>query len=310
VEFDDKRFLVVGGAGFVGSHVVHLLAREPVREIVVFDKTLRRENIASAVASGKVKTCEGDVAQADAVARVMQGIDGLFHLAALPINACVKMPRSCFDINVVGTFNVLEAAQKAGVKKLVFSSASAVYGDTNELMDENHPLNTRTLYGSAKVVGEYFLRAFREMYGLDYVVLRYMNVYGPGQQGGVVMSALNRIQQNLPPVIYGDGSQSFDFVHVRDVAQANLLAMQKNIAGEVFNVGSGTEVSVRDIVALLLELSGSSLQPHFEPTAQVLMQRRVGSSEKARRLLGFAPKIDLRAGLVEVINASDRGISG
>jgi len=305
VEISNKRLLVIGGAGFVGSHLVNLLAREPVREVIVFDKVIRREHMVAALASGKVKSCEGDVARLDQVAPVMEGIDGVFHLAALPINACVKMPRLCIDINVVGTFNVLEAAQKAGVQKIVFSSASAVYGDTNELMDENHPLNARSLYGAAKIAGEYFLRAFRGMYGLNYVVLRYMNVYGPRQEGGVVMSVLNRIRQNLPPVVHGDGSQSFDFVHVADVAQANLLAMQSGISEDVFNIGSGAEASIKEIVSLILELSGSSLQPVFEPAGEVLMQRRVGSSEKAKRLLGFAPKFDLRTGLAEVVNSLD-----
>lgn len=307
MELSEKHFVIFGGAGFIGSHVVSLLAREPVERIVVFDKVVRRENLAPALASGKVKVVEGDVTQIEQVASVVGGVDGIFHLAALPINACVQMPRRCVEINVVGTFNILEAAQKAGVKKIVFSSASSVYGDTDEMMDESHPLNARSLYGASKIAGEYFLRAFHEMHGLDYVVFRYMNVYGPSQQGGVVMAVLRRIQEDLPPVIYGDGSQSFDFVHVGDIARANILAMQSDITDEVFNIGSGTEASIKEVVSILLGLTGSSLKPAFEPGGQVLMQRRVGSSAKAERLLGYKPVVDLHEGLKSVVRSLGLG---
>jgi len=184
MEITGKRLAIFGGAGFIGSHVANLVARESVKEVLICDKVIRKENIAPALATGKVRVMEVDVTQADQVSRLMEGVDGVFHLVALPIAACEKMPRSCIEINVLGTFNVLEAAQSAGIQKIVFSSASSVYGNTNELMDEGHPLNARTLYGASKIAGEYFLRAFHDKYGLDYVVLRYMNVYGPNQEGG------------------------------------------------------------------------------------------------------------------------------
>lgn len=303
MEIRDRCFVIFGGAGFIGSHLADLLSRQAVKGITVFDKRVTKQIIACGLETGKVEVVEGDVTHVDQVAAVMNGADGVFHLAALPINSCAHMPRLCVDVNVLGTFNVLEAAQKAGVKKIVFSSASSVYGDTNELMDERHPLNARTLYGASKIAGEYFLRSFYEMYGLDYIVLRYMNVYGPYQEGGVVMSVLKRIQQGLPPIIYGDGSQSFDFVDVTDVARANISAMESDITDEIFNVGSGREVGVKEIVSLLLELTGSPLKPVFEPAEKVLMQRRVGSNEKARRLLKFESQVDLREGLRRVVNS-------
>ena len=170
-------------------------------------------------------------------------------------------------------------------------------------MDEGHPLNARTLYGASKIAGEYFLRAFHDKYGLDYVVLRYMNVYGPNQEGGVIMSVLKRIRQGLPPVIYGDGSQSFDFVEVIDVARANLLAMQSEVTDETFNIGSGTEVTIKEIVSHLLELTGTSLEPVLEPAEGVLMHRRVGNSERAKQKLGFYPTIGLREGLRRVVTS-------
>lgn len=303
MEIRGKRFLTIGGAGFIGSHLVNLLGRESPKEIIVFDKLIRNENLAPALSTGKVRIVEGNVTEVKQVAAVMDGVDGVFHLVALPINACEKMPRSCIEINVLGTFNVLEAAHRAGTQKIIFSSASSVYGNTNELMDEGHPLNARTLYGASKIAGEYFLRAFHEKYGLDYVVLRYMNVYGPNQEGGVVMSVLRRIRQGLPPVIYGDGSQSFDFVDVTDVARANLLAMQSEITDETFNIGSGTEVTIKEIVSHLLELTGTSLKPVLEPAGGILMHRRVGNSERAKQKLGFQPHVGLREGLLRVVTS-------
>jgi UDP-glucose 4-epimerase len=303
MEITGKRLAIFGGAGFIGSHVANLAARESVKEVLICDKMIRKENIAPALATGKVRVMEVDVTQADQVNRLMEGVDGVFHLVALPITACEKMPRSCIEINVLGTFNVLEAAQSAGIQKIVFSSASSVYGNTDELMDEGHPLNARTLYGASKIAGEYFLRAFYDKYGLAYVVLRYMNVYGPNQEGGVIMSVLNRIRQGLPPVIYGDGSQSFDFIDVTDVARANLLAMQSGVTDETFNIGSGTEVTIKEIVSSLLEVTGINLEPVLEPAEGVLMHRRVGNSERAKQKLGFRPTVGLREGLRRVVTS-------
>jgi UDP-glucose 4-epimerase len=229
------------------------------------------------------------------------GVDGVFHLAVLPIGPSEGEPRLALEVNVVGTFNVVEAAQEAGARKIVFSSASSVYGDTNETMDESHPLDARSMYGASKIAGEYFLRAFRERHGLDYVTLRYMNVYGPRQDGGLIVSVLRRIEAGEPPVIQGDGSQSFDFVHVADVARLNVAAMESEVGGEAFNVGSGGEASVREIVDLLLELTGSELEPEYDREATVLMTRRVGSNERAVEAFGWQPALDLETGLAEVI---------
>jgi UDP-glucose 4-epimerase len=199
---------------------------------------------------------------------------------------------------------VLEAAHEAGVEKVVFSSASSVYGDTLETMDESHPLEARSLYGATKIAGEYFLRAFRELYGLDYVILRYMNVYGPRQDGGLVINVLRRIRSGEAPTIMGDGSQSFDFVHVADVAGANIAAMASDVSGEAFNVGSGGEVTVRQIVDRLLVLSGSDLKPDVRADAKVPMTRRVGTNTRARDQLGWQPAHDLETGLKDVIEAA------
>jgi UDP-glucose 4-epimerase len=301
VPIEGSRFLVTGGSGFVGSHVVDELVAGGAKEVVVFDKIVRGENLEHAARVGSVRVVEGDVTDREALAEAAAGVDGAFHLAVLPIGPSEADPRLALDVNVVGTFNVFEAAQEAGARKVVYSSASSVYGDTNETMDESHPLEARSMYGASKIAGEYFLRAFREIHGLDYVTLRYMNVYGPRQEGGLIVNVLRRIESGQPPVIQGDGSASFDFVHVADVARLNVSAMASDVSGEAFNVGSGGEASVREVVEKLIQLTGSELEPEYDLEAKVLMARRVGKNEKAVQALGWTPERDLDAGLAEVI---------
>lgn len=297
----NQKFLVTGGSGFIGSHIVDLLLAEGASEVIVFDKLVRNSNLIDSLSSGRVRIEQGDITDVACLEKIMQGIDGVFHLAVLPIGPCVNNPRACVDINIVGTFNVIESAHKAGVKKIIFSSASSVYGDTLETMDETHPLNAKSIYGGSKIAGEYLFRAFYDMYKLNYVILRYMNVYGPRQEGGLISNVLGRIRQNLPPTIVGDGSASFDFIHVKDVAKANIAAMKSEITDEVFNVGSGTEASVKQIVELLLLNSGSSLKPEYKTDQKVLMFRRVGSNNKLVKKMNWKPTISLADGLKDLI---------
>lgn len=304
MQIDGKTFLVTGGSGFIGSHVVDKLLEAGAGEVVVVDKQVQRENLADAEDTARLRVVEGDVTDADVLDSLLEGVDGVFHMAVLPLGPCDQSPRDCLEVNVVGSFNVFDAARRAGIEKVVFSSASSVYGDTNETMDESHPLGARTMYGASKVAGEYFLRAFGDLHGLDYVILRYMNVYGPRQGGGLVINVLKRIQSGEAPTIMGDGSQSFDFVHVADVASANVAAMASEVSGAEFNVGGGNEVTVREIVERLIDLSGSELEPQIDASARVPMTRRVGSSEKAIRELGWKPAFDLDRGLADVIARS------
>jgi len=197
---------------------------------------------------------------------------------------------------------VFEAAQHAGVKKVVFSSASSVYGDTDDTMDETHPLGARTMYGATKIAGEYFLRSFNDQFGLPYVTLRYMNVYGPRQAGGLVMAVARRVLSGQAPSITGDGSQSFDFVHVADVADANIAAMTADVSGEEFNVGSGTEASAREIAERLIEIIGAPVEVQYQPDVRVLMKRRVGSNKKAKDLLGWEASVPLEEGLRDTVD--------
>lgn len=303
MRLDGKRFLVTGGTGFIGSFVVDALVEADAAEVVCLDAQPRADHVEAAGARGNVRLVEGDVRDVDAVRAACEGVDGVFHLAVLPLRPCVEDPRLCLDVNVVGTFNVFEAAREAGARKVVFSSASSVYGDTHATMDETHPLEGRTMYAASKVAGEFFARAFHDSHGLDYVVLRYMNVYGPRQAGGLIASVLARLRAGEAPVVQGDGSQSFDFVHVADVAGANLRAMEAEVSDEAFNVGSGGEASVREIVESLIRLTGADVEPVYDSETRVLMSRRVGSNDKAVRLLDWRPRYTLEEGLRDVVEA-------
>jgi UDP-glucose 4-epimerase len=301
--------LVIGGAGFVGSHVVDLLTREPVREIVVLDNFVRGTagNLRQASQDERVRLVEGSITDQALLHRLMKDTDYVFHLAALWLYECVHQPRSALEVNVVGTYNVIEAAQQAGVKKLVYSSSASVYGDALcTPMTEEHPFNNRTMYGATKIAGEQFCRAFYEQHKLNYVGLRYMNVYGPRMDYkstyvSVIMKVLDRIEQGLPPVIFGDGSQSYDFIHVQDVARANLLALKSEATDHFFNVGMGVKTSINELVQRLLELTGSKLKPEYRPQEQMFVTHRVGSTEKAERLLDFRARIPLEEGLRSVV---------
>lgn len=305
----DSRVLVIGGAGFVGSHLVDQLTREPVREIIVLDNFVRgtRANLSEAVRDKRVRVVEGDITNLELLRELMEGTDYVFHLAALWLGECVHEPRSALEVNVVGTFNVMETAQQAGVKKVVYSSSASVYGDALFTpMTEDHPFNNRTMYGATKIAGEQFFRAFNEQHKLDYAGLRYMNIYGPrmdykGTYVSVIMKVLDRIDQGLPPLIFGDGSQAYDFIHVDDVARANILALKSAATDEFFNVGMGIKTTINELVELLLELTGSDLKPEYRPQEQSFVTHRVGSTEKAEQALGFRATVDLKEGLRSVV---------
>jgi UDP-glucose 4-epimerase len=308
-QLDGSRILVIGGAGFLGSHIVDQLTSTTAREIVVLDNFVRgtRDNLHEAVKDPRVNVVDGSVTDRLLLAELMSGTDYVFHLAALWLYECVHEPRSALEVNVVGTYNVVEAAAAARVKKVVYSSSASVYGDAVFTpMTEDHPFNNRTMYGATKIAGEQFFRAFYEQHKMDYVGLRYMNIYGPrmddkGTYVSVIMKVLDRLDQGLPPIIFGDGSQAYDFVHVDDVARANVLAMRADATDEFFNVGIGVKTTIRELVDLLLEITGSDLVPEFRPQEQMFVTHRVGSTDKADQLLGFRAKVPLEDGLRSVV---------
>jgi UDP-glucose 4-epimerase len=317
VDLKDRRIAVIGGAGFIGSHIVDQLLAEPVREIVVVDNFVRgtRANLTAALRDPRVRLVEGSITDRALMQQVLEGTDGLFLLAALWLFECVHEPRKALEVNVDGTWNVIEAARAAGVKRIVYSSSASVYGDALSLpMTEEHPFNNRTMYGATKIAGEQFLRAAYEQHKLPYVALRYMNVYGPrmdykGTYVSVIMKVLDKLDAGERPVVFGDGSQAYDFVHVADVARANILAMKSDVADESFNVGTGVQTTINELVGELLAITGANVTIDYRPNEQMFVTNRVGSTEKAERLLGFTASTPLGDGLRSVVEwrAHDRG---
>jgi UDP-glucose 4-epimerase len=307
-----KRHLLVGGAGLIGSHIADLLVREAPAEVVIFDNFVRgrRENLAQAMDRGPVTIVEGDIRDRAAVAEAMRGIDVVFHLAAIRITQCAEEPRLALEVLGDGTFNVLEAAVAAGVKKVIASSTASVYGLAEEFptTERHHPYNNRTIYGAAKAFNEGLLRSFHEMYGLDYVALRYFNVYGPrmdihGAYTEVFIRWMDRISQGRPPLIFGDGRQTMDFVFVEDIARANILAARAEVSGEVFNIASGIETSLNELAEVLLRVMGSELRPEHGPERKANpVPRRLADVSKARALLGFQAGVPLDQGLRRLVS--------
>lgn len=315
MNLDGKRVLVIGGAGFIGSHVVEELLRTNVQKVLVYDNYARgkRSNIQESLADPRCAVFEdgGDIREIDVLNKAMQEVDAVVHLAAMWLLHCKDYPRTAFDVNIAGTFNVLEACVTNGIERLVYSSSASVYGDAVEVpMLETHPFNNRNFYGATKIAGEAMCRAFHDRYGLSYVGLRYMNVYGPHQDQtaaytGVIPIMLNKIDANEAPIINGDGSQAYDFVTARDTARCNVLALQSEVTDEFYNVGTGVQTSIKELCDLILELRESDLKVTYNPysaeDARRLVQNRIGSPEKATRDLGFKYQDDLRTGLLNLI---------
>lgn len=310
-ELQAKRILITGGAGLVGSHIADQLVRENNPEIIVFDNFVRgrRENLSWAMANGRVQIVAGDIRDTKLLHEMMQGVDLVFHQAAIRITQCVEEPRLALEVLADGTFNILEAAVAAKVKKVVAASSASIYGLAEEFptTEKHHPYNNRTLYGAAKVFNEGLLRSFHEMYALDYVALRYFNVYGPrmdiyGAYTEVLIRWMDRIAAGQPPLILGDGTQTMDFVYIEDIARANILAAKANVSDEVFNVASGVETSLNDLAASLLRVMGSSLKPEYGPARTVnAVSRRLAETGSARERLGFETQVGLDEGLRRLV---------
>ncbi len=307
-----KKFVVVGGAGLIGSHTVDRLLLEDVKEIVVYDNFVRgtRENLASALRDPRVRIYDvgGDIMQTDILQSAFEGADGVFHLSALWLLQCHEYPRTAFDVNVRGTFNVMEACVAKGVKRLVYSSSASVYGDAvEEPMTEGHPFNNKNFYGATKIAGEAMLRSFHHRYGLNFVGLRYMNVYGPRQDYhgayiAVIMKMLDAIDRGDSPTIMGDGSEAFDFVAVEDCGLANVCAMKADTVDSFYNVGTGKRTSLKELAEMLIQLTGCTKTIQYAPRSQAtLVRNRIGSPKKASEEIGFTARIDLLDGLNRLI---------
>lgn len=312
MDINGKKLVIIGGAGLIGSHVADLLVKEDVREVVIYDNFVRGrvENLENALKDPRVKIFDigGDIMQTDILEAALDGADGVFHLAALWLLQCHEFPRSAFDVNVRGTFNVMEACVKKGVKRLVYSSSASVYGDAvREPMDEDHPFNNKNFYGATKIASEAMLRAFHHRYGLNYAGLRYMNVYGPRQDYhgayiAVVMKMLDAIDRGEGPTIFGDGSEAFDFVAVEDCGKANVCAMKSEATDRSYNVGTGKRTSLKELAEKILTITGCQKSINYAPRSQAtLVRNRVGCPKLAKQDLNFEATIDLTDGLSRLI---------
>ncbi len=308
---EGQRCLVTGGAGTIGSTIVDQLVTAGAGEIIVLDNLVRgrRENLAGALGSGRVRLEEGDIRDRDLVRRLMSGVDLVFHQAAIRITQCASEPRLALEVLVDGTFEVVEAAADAGVRKVVAASSASVYGlaDHFPTTERQHPYDNDTLYGAAKTFNEGLLRSFHAMRGLDYVALRYFNVYGPrmdihGLYTEVLIRWMERIEAGQPPLILGDGQQTMDFVYTEDIARANLLAAASDATDQVFNIASSTETSLIGLAQALQRAMGSDLDLEFGPPRGVNgVTRRLADTSAAARVLGWKAEIDLDEGLSRLV---------
>lgn len=306
----NSTILVTGGAGFIGSYIVELLLEHQPKQIRIIDNYIRgsKANMVNFLQDSRVEITEGDIRNTGLLDQIMNGCDFVFHMAALRINACAADPAEGFDVMLRSTFNLAQLAVKHKVKKVIYSSSASVYGLAQHFPtpETDNPYSNQTFYGAAKLWGEQLFRSFKFMYGLDYVALRYFNVYGPrmdtdGKYTEVMIKWLDCIRDNRNPLIYGDGSTSMDFVYVLDVAQANIAALLSNVTDENFNVGNCEETSLLELLQVLLQVNNSTLIPEFKEENSINpVSRRIADVSKAKELLQFSPSINLSEGLSEL----------
>jgi len=317
-EISGSRILITGGAGFIGSFIADQLVERGVAEVILLDNMLRgtQSNVARALSTGRAKLIEGTICDTNLLDALLDGIDYCFHMAALRITHCAEHPREALETMYVGTFNVAEACVKHRVKKLVAASSASIYGMADDFptAEQHHPYNNRTLYGAAKAANELMFRSFNEMFGLDYVAMRFFNVYGPrmdihGRYTEVLIRWHRLIKDGKRPLIFGDGKQTMDFVYVEDTARSCVLAMQSNAMDEVFNVAAGEEVSLEQLCWALLRVMNSDIQPEYVPVPEgrrkVEVMRRLAEVSKAETLLGFRVEVTLEEGLRRLVKWLD-----
>ena len=324
-KLENAKILIIGGVGFIGSFLVKEILKEPVKEVILYDNFQRGkiENIEDSLKDPRcgIFPYGGDIREVDILDKAMEGVDYVFHLAAMWMLHCKDFPRTAFDVNIAGTFNVLEACVKHKVKKLIYSSSSSVYGDAVQIpMKEDHPFNNKNFYGATKIAGEAMCTAYNDRYGLEVIGLRYMNVYGAGQDqhavySGVVPVVLNKIDRKEQPIVNGDGSQAYDFIYVEDVARSNISAIKSDIKLGYYNIGTGVQTNIKDLCNMMLKFKDSDLEikyiPYSSDDARQLVQNRIGSTEKAKKELGFRYKYSLEEGLKELIKWREKkGIKG
>ena len=312
MKIDGANILVTGGCGLIGSSTIDLLLEEhSPKRILILDNLVRGSlrNVEHALGDPRVRLVRGDIRDPEVVAEAMKGMDAVVHMAALRITACAANPREALEVMCDGSFNVVEAAQAAGVRRVVAASSASIYGLAERFptAEDHHPYNDQTWYGASKTMLEGLLRSYHAMHGLPYVAMRYFNVYGPrmdlhGKYTEVLIRWMDRIDEGKAPMIFGDGLQTMDFVYIDDVARANVRALESDVSNEVFNVASGTETSLRGLAEALVKTMGSNQAPEFGPERAVNpVSRRLADVRKAERMLGFRATVGLEDGLSRLV---------
>lgn len=306
----DSTILVTGGAGFIGSYVIEELIPLQPKKIIIIDNFIRgsKANMKSFATNPIVELHEGDIRDTALLEKCIAGTDYVFHMAALRINACAADPKEGFEVMLKSTFDVATLCAKHKIKKVIYSSSASVYGLAQQFPtpETDNPYNNQTFYGAAKMWGEQLFRSFKFMYGLDYVALRYFNAYGPrmdtdGKYTEVMIKWLDCIRDGKNPLIYGDGSTTMDFVYVKDIAKANIAALQADVTDEAFNIGNCEETSLAMLLDVFLKVNKSALVPeHREENSINPVSRRLADISKAKRLLNFVPTVSLEKGLKEL----------
>ena len=312
MNIEGAKILVTGGCGLIGSTTIDQLLAENPAKIVIYDNLVRgsMHNVAELLNDKRVELVKGDIRDIEATRRVTEGMDAVIHMATLRITACAAEPREALEVMCDGTYNVLEAAHLAGVKRFVTASSASIYGlaDTFPTKEDHHPYNNRTWYGASKIMLEGLLRSFNDMYGTSYVAFRYFNVYGPrmdihGKYTEVLIRWMERIENGQPPLILGDGKTSMDFIYIDDVARANVLGLTSEVSDEIFNVASGVETSLIELAQALMRVMGKEMAPEFGPPRGVnAVPRRLADTTKAERMLGFKASVDLDEGLRRLVS--------
>ena len=314
MKISGKNILVTGGAGFIGSHLVDMLLKQDVAKVIVLDNSIRggRHNLQEALNDIRLEFFEtkSDITCLTTVEKAVKDVDCVFHLASLSLPYCQENPRFAMDVNVIGTYNLLEACAMNNVKRVIFASSSSVYGNAvYSPMDEKHPLQFRDIYAATKLSGETLFRAFYFKYGIEYVALRFMNIYGPrldykGAYVAIIMRLIDRLKNGLPPIIYGDGSQAFDFVYVEDACRSLMLAMESTLKCNTYNISSGKQISILDLCKKIQKIMNKNLPIEFinKDEDKHLVTNRIGSIEKAKSDLGFEAIISLEEGLRQIID--------
>jgi UDP-glucose 4-epimerase len=308
----NSTIFVTGGAGFIGSYVIEELLTHQPKKIIILDNLIRGsyENMKSFSNNPLIEFVEGDIRNEELLERCVAGTDFVFHMAALRINACAASPQEGFDVMLAATFKLANLCVKHKVKKVIYSSTASVYGLAQHFPtpETDNPYNNQTFYGGAKVWGEQLFRSYKFMYGLDYIALRYFNVYGPkmdtdGKYTEVMIKWLDCVRDNKQPAIFGDGTDSMDFVHVKDVAHANVLALISDVTDEAFNVGDQVETNLKQMLDTLLAVNNSKLEPVYKEANSINpVSRRLADVSKASKMLGYSPSISLEQGLKELSN--------